>query len=195
MSSHCVDGILPFLLPSKLSANTPQLRLADLLWVLRNQGLRFDYYGRDPMAPRPSLQHSVETHSFFFSETYSGLLMRTCGVRSAFCVLTRLAGDLRFVVVWELSWMRAKHQQRKVHWNFWIPKSHECLLNMTSRVQRTSICQRCKDKNSTAACSMPEKPPGPPSFLWSHGHSSAMPADDKIFGSGFLLNPMGTADH
>lgn len=62
-------------------------------------------------------------------------------------------------------------------------------------MQRTSICQRRKDKNSTAVSSMPEKPPGPPSSLWSHGHSSAMPADDKIFGSGFLLNPMGTADH
>lgn len=54
------------------------------------------------MAPKRSLQHSVETHSFFFSETYSGLLMSSTidvGYSSAFCVLTRLTGDLRFVVV------------------------------------------------------------------------------------------------
>lgn len=115
--------------------------------------------------------------------------MRTCGVQLSFLCLNKACWW--FVVVWELTWMRAKHLQRKVHWNSWIPKSHELLYNVISQVNRTSIYQRHKDKNSTAACSMPEKPPGPPFSLWSHGCSSAMPADDKIFGIRVPTEPYG----
>lgn len=155
------------------------LSMAEVLWLQDHQG---------------SIQWKLVQFYFFLRPTQA-YWWEHVGCSSAFCVLTRLAGDLRFVVIWELNWMRAKRQQKKVHWNYWISKSRELLLNVTSQVKKTSFYERWKDKNNTAACSMPEKPTGPPSLYGLVATLLSCLQMTRSMGLVFLLNPMGIAGH
>lgn len=162
------------------------------------KGYGLTVYGRGPMAPRPSVQHSVETCSiFFFPETYSGLLMRTCGVQLSILCLNKacwwfqVCSRLRI----ELDESKTPAEESSLELldsqESWTP--FKC--DVASEKKKPSFYERCKDKNNTAACSMPEKPTGPPSLYGLMATLLSCLQMKRSLGWVFLLNPMGIAGH
>lgn len=153
------------------------------------KGYGLTVYGRGPRAPRPSLKHSVETCSFFFPETYSGLLMRTCGVQLSILCLNKACWWIKVC-----SSLRIELDESKT------PAEESSLELLDSQELWTSSkCDVSSEKGFHLPKTQRQEQHSCPQHaweayratfsLWSHGRSSVMPADDKICGISVPTEP------